>query len=252
MGVVDETLGRLRLAQTLVERVSDCIEGAIVGGSVGYGAATHESDIDLPVLATPERAWEAILRLGFTAPSEAQVLFRTREIDCIHLSDRLGGIEVNCFLYNPDAYANFVSASTQDGLRHFNANKPHNIITDPLFDGSPAEINREVQEVSGGYVYRMPALVEGRWFMGATRQDYFCSGKILFERDGQLTALGQAAWNSAISHLVREHGPMVDLERFSILNTHWTYANRPGRLPRQVVDAIKERTVRELARFSNL
>ncbi|MBI4145053.1 hypothetical protein HY493_02500 [Candidatus Woesearchaeota archaeon] len=246
---VEETSGRLCLAQTLVERVSDCIEGAIVGGSVGYGNANAGSDIDLPVLAIPERAWEAIRRLGFVAPSEAQVLFRTREIDCLYLSDVLGGIEVNCFIYDPDAYSNFVSAATQDGLRIFRSKKPRDMIRNPGFDGVPLEIHREVQEVSGGYVYRMPTLAGGNWYMAAVRQDYFCSGKILFQRDGRLAALEQAVWTSAIAHLVKEHGRDVDLGRFNILNAHWTHHNKPGRLPESVARGIVERTKKELEKY---
>jgi hypothetical protein len=240
----EETERRLSIALSLVERVKDCTDAALVGGSVGFQNANAKSDIDMPLLLKPEFVRHAVFGLELSAPEEALHAFEARTIDGLFLTKKVSGVEVNCFLYNFEPYEQFVTA--QKGMQMFIQTRPSPVCPDYLFDGRRAEVPRTITPLGTGFVYDRKVLADGEWYMGAVRQDHFCCGMFLYDKNERLPALRASAWRSAIASLVGKYGKDVDLKKYNILNTHWVYQTARERLPENVILAIKKKSELQL------
>jgi hypothetical protein len=243
----EETEKRLVIARAIYPTVEDYIQGAILDGSMGYGqnfSVTDKSDIDYVFVVDKEELGGLMEGWYFKddVPENVQEMFREGKIDYFWVSRYLNDIETNVFVYDTESYVDF--CLLQGGLKGFKKDKPGDKGKGYGFDGKLLTFDRNLTPVEGGFLYEKPALVDGKYWGGPPRQHLFFSGHVMFEKDNFFSELKDYAWKAAILQLRHEFGN--DLDRFNILNTHYTYQTFRKRLPTEIVEKIQNRTRLEL------
>lgn len=250
MDSILETKKRLNLAQQISATLEGKVKGVMLAGSMGFGqnySITDKSDIDLVVVMEKERIDQLLKNpyLQGKISDETAELFQKEKINCFWVTQEIRGVETNIFVYEKNGYANF--CLLEGALKTFKKDRPSaDTQTGYGFDGEPITIDRHVTPVAQGFIYEKPALVDGKYWGGVPRQDFFYSGVPLYQEDSFFSKAESAVWVATVKQLIKEHGSTPDLNKVNILNTHYTYQTQRERLPRSVVDAIQERTKTEL------
>jgi len=217
----------------------------MLGGSMGFGqnySVTSKSNLDFVFVIDPSKLDRLASKWFFhdRIPSEVPPLFKSGEINLFWMAREFLDITVNAFVYSAKGYVDFclLNGDINGFIRQ--AISPNQ--TGYGFDGNPITFDRRVRPFGSGSLYSKPALVDGRYWGGPPRQDFFYSGHIMLENGTFLTDLEKQVWRSTISQLIKEHGPRPDLSRFSILHSHHTYQESPRKMPPGVVNQIRART----------
>ncbi|VVB73986.1 Uncharacterised protein [uncultured archaeon] len=249
-----ETKKRLTIARGVSGSLENIVEGAMLGGSMGFGqnySVTEKSDIDFVFVLDPARLdrlaskWFFHDRIPVGVPS----LFKNGDINLFWVTREVTDVVVNAYIYSPRGISDF--CTLKGDLNGFIGQPIAPTQTSYGFDGKPITFSRNVRQFGGGSVFSKPALADGRYWGGVPRQDLFYSGQVLLERGSFLSDLEKRAWWSAIAQLVAEHGPRPDLGKFSVLNTHYTYQTSPRKLPPAVISQIRARTEVELKAYKS-
>jgi hypothetical protein len=249
MDVIIETRKRMDLAQTITTPLKGIVEGVMLGGSMGFGqnySVTEKSDIDLVIVCDKNYIDKLAQTPYFQShiPYEVLTSFKQSKLNCFWVSRVLHDIEVNAFIYEPESYAQFCQLKGK--LTIYSQKRPSETQTGYGFSGEILHFKRNVKSFLQGNIYEKPALVEQKYWGGVPRQDFFYSGQILYERQSFLTQLEQEVWKTTMLQLRKEYGSHPDLDKYNVLNTHWTYQRAQERLPQQVIERIRRRTQEEL------
>ena len=118
------------------------------------------------------------------------------------------------------------------------------------FDGKRFLFDREVTPFLDGYTYSKPSLINGGYWGGVPRDDFLYSGFVAYEEDHFFTNLEKRVWEAITYQLMKEYGPDVDLSKFSILNSYYSYQTQPERVPPEIFEKIQARTIEELAKIN--
>lgn len=252
MKPVDETKKRLQIAKDIAVPLESIVKGVLLGGSMGFGqnySVTDESDIDMVVVIESSRLNSLMSVDYFEGGTSQEVfeLFRTGKINFFWVTRFVDGVEVNAFVYDMNAYADF--CLLRGDLVGFSKKKPDGEKVAWGFDGNNLLVRRKVVPFNDGYLYNKPVLLEGKYWGGVPRQDFFYSGYVVLQENDFFTDLEARTWRVAIEQLVKEHGRTPDLTKTNILNTHYTYKTNRGKLPTEVTDKITKRTVIELEQY---
>jgi hypothetical protein len=247
-----ETRKRLEIAKGVSGSLASIVEGAMLGGSMGFGqnhSVTDKSDIDFMFVVDPSRLDRMASKWFFhdRIPSEASPLFKRGDINLFWVTREILDVTVNAFVYSAKGFTDFCLLNGD--INGFICQTVSPAQTSYGFDGKPVTFDRKVRLLGGGYIYSRPALVDGRYWGGPPRQDFFYSGHVMLENGSFFSDLGARTWRAAIAQLVKEHGPHPDLSRFSILNSHYTYQKSPRRLLPSVISQIRTRTELELKEY---
>lgn len=254
MDVRYETQRRLDIAEDLGSQVNGIVRGMMLGGSMGYGqnfSVRESSDIDTVVVCDKDRVYDLIETSYFRGRVDPKVvdLFKKGDINLFWLTREINGVEVNVFTYETKGYEDFcLLRGPMKGYLE-QENRPSETQNNYLFDGSLVEIRRDVVEFGDGFLYSKPALADGRFWGVCPRSDFLYGGYIVYEQDNFLSDMEKKVWEVTVKKLKEEHGPEVDLDKFNILNTHYPYQNDRTRFPISAVEAIKKRTIEELAKL---
>jgi hypothetical protein len=95
-------------------------------------------------------------------------------------------------------------------------------------------------------LYEKPALAEGKFWGGPPRGDFLTKYHVLYQEGDFLDDIERKVWNSVVRQLVREYGPNLDLNKANILNADFVFQRNPEKLPQEIIQKIKERTLEEL------
>lgn len=241
-----ETKKRLTIAKTIGKNIKDIVEGMLLGGSMGFGqnfSVRETSDIDTVIVCDKKKIYELLNTSYFKNQVQPEVieLFVKGKINLFWVTREIDNVEVNFFVYDKESYMDFcLMKGNLKGYVHF---KPNEIQTAFGFSGEEIRFNRNVTSFRNGYLYEKPALINGKYWGGVPRQDFFYSGFIICEKENFLTDLEKEVWERTIAKLKEENAG-------SILNTHFTYNKEPERLPKKFFKNIKERTALELDKIS--
>ncbi|MCK5150055.1 hypothetical protein KAJ87_03980 [Candidatus Pacearchaeota archaeon] len=58
----------------------------------------------------------------------------------------------------------------------------------------------------------------------------------------------EKVWGTVLGQLIKEHGLNLDLKKFNILNTDFTFQKNPEKLPNFVISKINEEMRRRLSK----
>ena len=157
-------------------------------------------------------------------PEFAAEAFKRGEVDTLRLFDREQNVPVTCYVWNPQAYADFVAIQTvQAAYRVFALHLPSSARLVRGFGGRKLISQREVLKVansedgreSAGFICTTPALAAGSWYMHPARQDSFFGSKILFDREERLKKVFERVWSTAVEYLAREIKSGIMLRRYA-------------------------------------
>ena len=254
MSAKSPTQIRLEIARRITGSLVGIARGVMLGGSMGFGqnfSVTNDSDIDLVVLVERDKleALQGSWYFKSAVHKDALRLFDAEKIDFFWVTRVVDGVEVNVFVYDPDAYTRF--CLLEGGLVGFLTSRPGDTQTSYGFGGEQITFDRNVQPFGEGYTYERPGLVAGKYWGGVPRQDFIYSGEILYEQDRFLSMLESASWERLVKQMVREYGSDLDLNKVSVLNTHYTYRTARHRVPGHVVEQVRTRTNEELQKFKS-
>ena len=249
MDPVAETKKRLEISRKIAVPLESVVNGVLLGGSMGFGqdySVTDKSDIDMVVITEPSKL-DSLMAIGYFeggASQQVLELFRNGKINFFWVTKIVEGVEVNVFVYDSKSYVDF--CLLHGDLIGFNKKRPKETQEAYGFDGKQLAIKRKIMPFNDGFLYSKTALVEGIYWGGVPRQDFFYSGFIVLQEDNFLLDLEKQVWTTSIAQLVKEHGRNPDVNKVNILNTHFTYQKNPGRLPAEIIEKIKKRTKSEL------
>ncbi len=252
MDAVYETKRRLDLAKRISQPLERIVDGVMLGGSMGFGqnySVSNKSDIDMVVVLDRKKLPELMKSWYFKdhVHTKVQELFSTNDINLFWVTRIIDTIEVNAFVYDTQGYKDF--CTLKNGIRGYINHKPEKTQSAYSYDGEELLFNRRIVPMSEGFIYEKPALANNCFWGGVPRQDFFYSGFILYEKNSFLKKMEKLVWTATVKQLIKEHGKHVDLSKYNILNTHFTYQTAKHRLPSRVVDKILDRTEKELKKL---
>jgi len=249
MGAIEETEKRLVIAKEISSQLEGVVRGIILGGSMGYGqnfSVTEASDIDMVVIAdkTKARNLENTDYFRGEVPIDVLELFEKGVINLFWVTKHVRGIEVNSFVYETRGYTGFCLLN--GNLIGYIPTKPQETQNCYRFNGEPVTFNRSVRPYGKGFLYEKPALADGKFWGGPPRSDFLVGGHVLYESKNFLKSLSDKVWKSTIKQMIKEYGSNIDLSKINILNTDFTFQRKPEKLPQKIIDAVQERTLKEL------
>lgn len=219
---------------------------------MGFGqnySVTKNSDMDMVIVIKPSKL-DLLLSTWFfekEIPEEVINLFKRKSINLFWVTKAIEQVEVNTFIYDVDGYTNFLLL--RGNLRGFLKEKLNQIQISYGFDGREMTIHRKVTPFQNGFLYKKPALLNGKYWGGVPRQDFLYSGFIVLQEKTFFSDLEKRVWKTTIKQLIKEYGRNIDLNKVNILNTHHTYQTDPQKMPLKVIKQIQKRTKLELEKY---
>ena len=239
---------RLEILQDIVREYSPIAHSMHVGGSMGYGreqAVRHDSEIDL-VLTLDSMDDLDKLPLASDTPKE---LLRNGEISMAWGKIQDEDATVNMFIYARQSLEDI--CLLRGRFSGWYQDMPKDFQTAFNFGGEELLVERKVRMISDGYIYTKPILQEGQFWGGAPREDFYYGSLVLHDPHDFLKNLEAQVWDATCRRLIVEHGPRVKLDRFNVLNAHYTNNISPERIPEKMKRAIQRRTTVANARAIN-
>jgi len=249
---VQETKKRFTIIKEFKKFVKNIPIGIMVGGSLGYGpnlAIKRTSDIDLSVIINKSDI-NKILKTPYLKskiPEQAVDKFKKGKINMIWFIITINHIDLNIFLYEKNSYEEFCTLKrsllifTNDIIipKTFDRTK---------FDGKIIEVPSNAKTFLDGQIYEKPNFYKNKYYCDPARFDFLYSNKIISQKSSFFSNLEKSYWKAIIKRLLKEY-PHPDLKKENILNTHIIHTITPWRVPKQVVENIKSRTLIELERL---
>lgn len=236
MGVV-ETAKRQFIASTLAHKVAQFSEGALL-------SATETPSIDLAIIAKRGGTSSIVRALAFREHPSGRALSTMEQygLGRVSATDHIDGVTVNCFIYHAEKIADY--ATLKKPLSIWRPDKPQGAAPAYGFDGKDLRLNSDVSELWGGFLYNIPALINGKFYTTAIREQFLGTSAVLHDNNQFLTLLENDTWHATIRQLTVQHGVNVDLDKYNVLNT--LSAHHQKKLPPDRIAAITKRTVKEL------
>jgi len=252
MDVILETKKRLDIANDFRDSLNNIVTGIMLGGSMGFGqnySIKETSDIDMVLVIEKNNLDDLLEEKFFKNKVNPKIidLFKKGIINLFWVTNYINDIEINSFVYEKKGFEDFCLLNGE--LNIFVQKKPSSLQSGYSFEGKKITFNRKVDVFEDGYIYEKPKLANGKYWGGVPKQDFFYSSQILCEKDNFLTHLESRVWKSAIKQLIKEYGKNVDLNKYNVLNTHFSYQTDKDRIPPEVIKKIKSRTLQELNFF---
>jgi len=254
MNTKEETQKRLKIAESISSQLKGIAQGVYLGGSMGYGqnySVTDKSDIDMVIVVDSDKIDELKNTDYFKEEISEHVLelFKSKGISFFWVTKYIDGVEVNTFIYETNAYVGF--CLLKNSFRGFIHSRPRDTQESHGFSGEKISFDRSVAKYNNGWLYSKKQLVDGKLLLMPPIYDFIESLQILYEQQNFITNLKKEVWKRIVQQLVNEYGLDVDLNKFSVLNSHWIYKERPKNLPEEIIQKIKERTLKELEDLKN-
>ncbi|MBU1246079.1 MAG: hypothetical protein ABIJ20_04485 [Nanoarchaeota archaeon] len=251
--VIYETERRLKVIDSVTNDINSVVRAICIGGSMGFGqyySIRESSDIDMVVVVDQDKVDDLVTLPYFQGevPDNVVELFKQGKINLFWVTKEVDDIEVGAFVYETGGYLNF--CTLQGGITGYIDHKPELTQDAWGFDGVHIVIDRNVIPCGDNYSYSKPALVNGKFWGGVPRADFFYLGHFAYEEGNFLTNLEKVVWEITIKQLVNEHGFNVDLSRFNVLNSVHPYNTSPEKLPPKTITNIQEGTIEELAKIN--
>lgn len=250
--VEKETAKRLEIIEFIKKGLEDIVECIVLGGSMGYGqnySVAPWSDIDTVVVIDKNKVDKLMKHPYFnqTVSPEIIQLFANGKIDFFWSSRFVSRIQVDIFVYNKISFIDF--CLLRKGISGFIKSKPSETQKTFNFEGKEVLIHRKVTPHKEGFIFTKPALNEGFYWGGVPRDDFLFMNYIIYDKEEFYQNLTKQVWATLATQLKKEHGPKVDLEKYNILNSIFTYqTNRQG-LPKETIQKIKFETEDRLRRL---
>ncbi len=245
-----ETQKRLAIVKGISSQLEKIAEGIMLGGSMGYGqyhSVTKKSDIDLVVVVNLTKIKDLKATEYFKELKQDVLdLFNEKVINFYLDTRRVNNVETNVVLYESKGYIDF--CLLKKGLRGFIFSRPEDVKENYGFDGKIVKANTNALSSRNGFIYEKPVFAEGKYYAVSSRYDFLYSYKALFGEDSFIGPLEKLFWSTAIKRLVEEY-PNPDLSKTNMLNTHFVYQKARKRIPKEIIEKIKERTKLELTKL---
>jgi len=248
-----ETEKRLSIVNYIAKDLKKITECMILGGSMGYGqnySVAPWCDINM-VLVIDKANLDYLLDKPFfnqTIDDKTIDLFKTGKIGMFWSKRLIRGIETEVYVYERDSFIDF--CTLKKDLVAFIPYKPRDKQLAFTFSGEKIFFDRNVRPFGSGYLYDKPALANGVYWGGVPHDDFFFCNYLVYDKNDFYSDLSNEVWSSVIKQLVKEHGLNVDIEKFNVLNSMYTYqTNRIG-LPKAIIEKIKQRTLQELEKVA--
>jgi len=246
-----ETKKRLQIIDYIKRGLPDIVECIVLGGSMGYGqyfSVAPWCDIDVVTVIEKENVHKLMKHPYFnqTVSEDVVEMFLQGKIDMFWSSRLVSGVQVDIFVYNKESFVNF--CLLKGDMRGYIKSRPPEFQSVFDFEGKKFTIKRTVKSYKGGFLYKKPGVSKGKYWGGVPRDDFFFTSHITFDKNRFYANLTKKVWAAVVAQLKKEHGPDVDLERYNVLNTIYTYqTNRQG-LRRKTIEKIKAETRKYVSR----
>lgn len=244
-----ETHTRLAIVNYITKDLNKIVECVVLGGSMGYGqnySVAPWCDINM-VVVIDKANLDYLLEKPFfnqTINDETIDLFKSGKIGMFWSKRLIRGIETEVYVYEKDSFIDF--CTLKKDLVAFIPYKPRLKQYAFNFSGKKIFFDRNVRSFGSGYLYDKPALANGFYWGGVPKDDFLFCGSLVYDKNDFYSDLIDEIWQSTIKQLIKEHGVNVDIKKFNVLNSMYTYqTNRLG-LPKDIIEKIKQRTVLEL------
>lgn len=240
-----ETQKRLDIIRFIKKGLEDIVECIVLGGSMGYGqnySVAPWCDIDAVVAVDKDNICKLMKHHYFNQTVEDDVidLFSKNKIDFFWSSRLVSGVEVDVFVYNKKSFTDF--CLLKQGLRGFIKSKPNETQKAFDFEGKKVLIHRDVKPYKSGFIFTKPALNNGAYWGGVPRDDFLFMNYVVFDKNKFYSNLKKQVWKTLCNQLKKEHGPKVDVKKFNLLNSIYTYqTNRQG-MPNKTIQRIQAET----------
>jgi len=253
MGSEEEYQKRLKILHNITNQIKHCVETVVVGGSVGYHNVENHCDIDTVVVVDMANIDNLLSTDYFqgTVQKEVLDLFKKKLINFFWVSKKVGGIDVDVFIYDKEAYE---KNCLLDGNRIGFINKKVSSKNYGFgFTGQKIEYDRKVKSFKGGCIYETPPFAKGIYIGQVPRDDFLFLGYVAFQKDNYFTNLQEKVWNKLTLQLIEECGKDVDLTKQNILNSifvyNWQKELKKTLLSDEILERIKKRTREEVAKI---
>ncbi|MEK6848939.1 MAG: hypothetical protein AABY01_00015 [Nanoarchaeota archaeon] len=254
-GPVYETTRRMAIVHSIAEEVISASQAVILGGSLAYGpnySVTPTSDIDLTILVKKAEVDRACKALGFSKDVNASVSYAIEQGNWhgIRFPKKYEGIKTDIFIYTTEGIEQFVNLTQP--IKLFQKETPAKetyLVT--RFDKSDVPVKIETVPTREGHVRVFPPLADGKYFLGPIKQTIMFG--LPMDSNGYFERLQAQAWTAAVWKLIREYAPL-DLSKTNVLNTHYTYATTPERIPPSFIEQTQAKTkhiLREIRDYLN-
>ena len=245
MEQVSPTRKRLLIVEDIRSQIHGFVGLILLGGSMGYGqefSVTDKSDIDMVIVCDKDRVDDLMQTDYFRghAPDDVVEMFKRGVINLFWVTRVIDGIDVNSFIYETCDYKKF--CLLEGSIKGYIGHEPESTQESYGFDGKILSFTRNVSKHGNGWLYSKPALADGKYWGGPPRSDFLFKPHITYQEDGFFDSLKPMVWKAVIDQLIKEHGPSVDLKRYNILNTDFTFQKHPEKLPREVIKEIIKNT----------
>jgi hypothetical protein len=107
-----------------------------------------------------------------------------------------------------------------------------------------------VTPLDEGFLYEKPALANGKFWGGPPRSDFLIGSYVLYQQANFFDEAGEKVWNAVVKQLINEHGTSLDLAKFNILNTDFSYQRKPEKLPPEVLARVVKETNNRLSKLA--
>ena len=162
------------------------------------------------------------------------------------ITNSINGVQVNSFIYDASSFRDF--CLLKKDLRIYIGEKVSPTHGGAIhFDGTEVTYQRKIENFGRGFTYDRRALIDGKYIGSVPRNDFFFMNYLVFDRNNFFAGLSDEVWRTVAERLFNEHGPKVDLSKYSILNTIFAYQKKRDKVPKEIFERIDKRTRQELS-----